>query len=265
MAGLFAEILETKRREVTELKRSGAQAVLKRQALSIPLPPSFHDALRVPRHNFAVIGEMKRRSPSTGTINENLDAGRLAKAYEELGLSAVSVSTDATYFGGSPQDLLAAAQSTVLPVLCKDFIIDPIQIYQARAFGAAAILLVCGILTDEHFRGLIRVARELSLDILVETHNAAEIERALRTGVRIIGVNAHDVDTQEVNSAAAPRLVHNLPESVVRVAESGIDSNESILALHEAGYDAFVVGNYLAGATDLGAAVAELLGERTDE
>ena len=265
MPGFFAEVLETKKREVAELKRSGAQAVLKRQALSIPLPPSFHDALRVPRHNFAVIGEIKRRSPSAGVINEGLDAGLQAKAYEELGLSAVSVSTDATFFGGSPQDLLAAAQSTCLPVLCKDFIVDPIQIYQARAFGASAVLLVCSILGDDHLRGLIRVARELSLDILVETHNAAEIDRALRAGARMIGVNSHNLDTQEVDPATAPRLVHNLPESVVRVAESGIDSNESILALHEIGYDAFVVGNYLAGASDLGAAVEKLLGERVDQ
>ena len=265
LSGFLTDVLEVKKREVADLKRSGAQAVLKRQALSFPLPPSFHDALRVPRHNFAVIGEVKRKSPSAGAINEDLDAGAQAKAYEEHGLSAVSVLTDKTFFGGAPQDLLAAAQSTCLPVLCKDFIIDPIQIYQARAFGASAVLLICRLLGDDHLRGLIRVARELSLDVLAEAHNATDIDRAVRSGVRIVGVNARDLDTLEVDVATTRRLVHNLPESVVRVAESGIDSNASLVALHEAGYDAFLVGGYLAGAPDLGEAVTKLLGERVDQ
>ena len=262
MADFLKKIRDVKVAEVAALKKSGAHAVFKRQAMLLPLPPSFHDALRVPRHNYAVIGEIKRSSPSVGTINSDLDAGTQAKAYEEAGISAVSVLTESTFFNGSPADLLAAAQATQLPVLCKDFIIDPIQIYRARAFGASAVLLICAMLDDDHLRALVRVARQLSLDPVVETHSAEEIERALAVEARIVGVNARDLDSLEVDLAVPRRLVHKLPESVVRVAESGIHRHEDVVDLAERGFDAFLVGQYLSSAPDLEAAVDGLLGER---
>lgn len=264
LSDFLKRVLKAKISEVGELKRSGAHSVFKRQALLLPLPPSFHDALRVPRHNHAIIGEIKRASPSAGDINPDIDAGKQAKKYEDLGLSAVSVLTDETFFKGSCQDLLAAAQSTRLPVLCKDFIIDPIQIYRARAFGASAVLLLCALLDDDQLRALVRVARELSIDAFVETHSAEEIDRALRTGVSVIGVNARDLNTLEVDLSIPRRLVHKLPESVVRVAESGINERSSLTRLADAGYDAFLVGSYLSKSADLESAVTKLLGERIE-
>jgi len=171
------KVLATKIDEVRELKRSGAFGTFKRTATAMPLPPSFHDALRVPRARFAVIGEIKRSSPSVGTIRADIDAAEQAKVYEEMGASAVSVLTDATWFGGSHADLLAAAQSTSLPVLCKDFIIDPVQVYQARAFGASAVLLIADLLTDAQLDALIRVTQSLSLD------TSSSLSRSLLRGL----------------------------------------------------------------------------------
>ena len=195
-----------KAKEVAELKRSGASAMFIRQSLVMPLPPSFHDSLRVPKRRFAIIGEVKRSSPSVGAINLELDPATQAAAYEAAGLSAVSVLTDQTHFGGSPQDMLAAAQTTTLPVLCKDFIIDPVQVYRARAFGASAVLLICALLDDDQLWALVQLTRKLSLDPFVETHSADEIERALALGVRVIGVNARNLKTLKVDLNTTRRL-----------------------------------------------------------
>jgi indole-3-glycerol phosphate synthase len=226
----------------------------------MPLPPSFHDALRVPRGPYAIIGEIKRASPSAGDLHSDLDAGERARLYEALGLSAVSVLTDATFFKGSPHDLLAAAQATSLPILCKDFIIDPVQIYQARAFGAAAVLLICELLTDQELVTLIRVAQSLSLNSLVEAHSVKTLGRAVRSGARVIGVNARNLKTLSVDHSIAKRLVHAMPDDVVKVAESGISSHATIHELSELGYDAFLIGEALSRADDLETKVVELMG-----
>ncbi|MCA9564872.1 MAG: indole-3-glycerol phosphate synthase TrpC [Myxococcales bacterium] len=264
MSDFLEQVLEVKKREVEELKRSGVHAQFKRQALLMPLPPSFHDALRVPRHRYAVIGEIKRASPSAGDINPGLDAAAQAKAYEDVGLSAISVLTEREFFKGQPQDLLAAAQTSILPVLCKDFIIDPVQIYQARAFGASAVLLISTLLDDTSLRLLIREAHKLSLDPFVETHTAEEIERALDFGARVIGINSRNLRTLKVDISIPKRLVTQLPESVVRVAESGVADNETLTDLHRAGFDAFLVGQYLSSAKNLPAAVTNLMGGEPD-
>lgn len=254
------EVIKVKQDEVASLKRSGAHGAFKRQALTMPLPPSFHDALRVPRAEFAIIGEIKRASPSKGTIRADIDATAQATLYEQVGLSAISVLTDQKWFNGSHHDMLAAAQATPLPVLCKDFIIDPVQVYQARAFGASAVLLISELLDDDRLRGLIHVARELSIDPFVEAHSAEHVEKAVKSGARVIGINARDLQTFEVDLNVPRRLIHKLPEHVVRVAESGIKSHETLSSLADIGFDAFLIGEFLSEATDVEERVVELIG-----
>ncbi|MGD8869749.1 MAG: indole-3-glycerol phosphate synthase TrpC [Gemmatimonadales bacterium] len=261
MSDFLREVLEVKRAEVAELYRSGARGSHKRQALTMPLPPSFHDALRVPPRRFAVIGEIKRASPSAGDIRPDLDAGERAKLYESLGLAAVSVLTDEHWFKGRPEDMLAAAQATTRPVLCKDFIIDPVQIERARAYGASAVLLICALLDDDALRTLIRTARRLSLDPLVEVHDSRELSRALDVDARIIGVNARDLRTLEVDLNVPRRLVHRLPEWTIKIAESGLRDHDTLVELSEAGFDAFLIGEYLSSADDPASAVDALMGE----
>lgn len=261
MTDFLDRVLAKKREEVDALKRAGALGTFKRTASAMPLPPSFHDALRVPRAAYAVIGEIKRASPSAGAINDELDAAEQARTYEAIGVSAVSVLTDETWFRGSPRDLLAAAQATALPVLCKDFVIDPVQIYQARAFGASAVLLICELLSDDELDALVRVAQLLSLDAVVEAHSADQLERALATRARVIGINARDLRTLEVDTRIPMRLVHRFPEHVVKVAESGIRDHETLHRLAEAGFDAFLIGEHLSRAADPLAAFAALMGE----
>ena len=257
----LSRVREVKEKEVDALRRAGALGDFKRTAAVMPLPPSFHDALRVPRAAYAVIGEIKRASPSAGEIRADLDTAELARAYEAAGVSAVSVLTDATFFRGSPHDLLSAAQATSLPVLCKEFVIDPVQVYQARAFGASAVLLICELLDDEQLDALIRTAHHLSLDPVVEAHTTDQLARALATKARIIGINARNLTTLEVDLKVLRRLVHRLPENVVRVAESGIHDHAVMHELAEAGFDAFLIGEYLSSASDLKAAFDALVGQ----
>lgn len=261
MSDFLSQVLTVKTREVEELRRSGALSAFKRTATAMPLPPSFHDALRVPKAAYAVIGEIKRASPSAGDIRADLDAAVQARQYEQMGLSAVSVLTDQTWFKGSPQDLLSAAQATSLPVLCKDFVIDPVQIYQARAYGASAVLLICELLDDNRLDALVRVAHQLSLDPFVEAHSAQNLSRALATKAKVIGINARNLKTLAVNTRVPLRLIHGLPENVVRVAESGIRDHETLKGLAEAGFDAFLIGEYLSGAEDPAHAFEALMGE----
>jgi indole-3-glycerol phosphate synthase len=259
----LARVLAQKQEEVDALKRAGALGMFKRTASAMPLPPSFHDALRVPRAAFAIIGEIKRASPSAGVIRDDLDAARQARLYEEIGVSAISVLTESTWFHGTPRDLLAAAQATSLPVLCKDFVIDPVQVYQARAFGASAVLLICELLGDEELDALIRVSRLLSLDPVVECHSAEQLERALASRARIIGINARDLRTLEVDPRVPLRLAHRLPEHALTIAESGIKDHETVQRLADAGFDAFLIGELLSGADDPAAAFAALMGPAT--
>ncbi len=217
-------------------------------AASRPTPPNFLAALRGER--VALIAEVKRHSPSLGAINPTLDPVVLAAAYARGGAAAISVLTEGPHFGGDPADLAAVADQVGRPALRKDFILDPIQVYQARALGAAAVLLIVRILSDTLLRELLTVTRSLDMAALVETHSADEIDRAVAADARIIGVNARDLDTLAIDTTAAWDLLARVPSDRVAVAESGMATVGDVRRAADAGADAVLIGGALARAPD---------------
>lgn len=217
---------------------------LERAALDTPRPQSFEASLRRP--TVALIAEVKRRSPSAGAINAGLDPAVLAQAYAAGGAAAISVLTDGPFFGGSLADLEAVTQAVRVPALRKDFILDETQLLEARATGAAAVLLIARVLSDDDLRRLHRMADDLGLGVLVETHTEAEIDRALAAEARVIGVNARDLDDFSVDREAAWALLAKVPATCVAVAESGMASVEDVAVAASAGADAVLIGGALA-------------------
>ena len=205
-----------------------------------------------------VIAEVKRRSPSKGDLAADLDPAELARAYERGGATCLSVLTDADFFGGSPDDLRAARAATGLPVLRKDFTVCPADVCDARIMGADAVLLIAAALDDDELGELHTLALDVGLDVLVEVHDEAELERAVAVGASLIGVNQRDLVTFEVDAARAVRVGRAMPATVVRVAESGIRGPEDASALAGAGFDAVLVGELLVTSGDPTAAVAAL-------
>jgi indole-3-glycerol phosphate synthase len=197
-----------------------------------------------------VIAEIKRRSPSMGDLNADLDPALMAKAYADGGASALSVLTDADYFGGSPADLQAARGAVDLPVLRKDFTVCEADVLAARLMGADAVLLIVAALSDAELRRFLEVAATLDLGALVEVHDEPELERALAAGARIVGVNQRDLRTFEVDHERALRMAAVIPDGVVRVAESGVRDAADAARLRDAGYDAILVGQSVVTAGD---------------
>ncbi len=220
----------------------------------------FAEALARPG-TIAVIAEHKRRSPSRGAIREDLAPADVARRYEAAGGAALSVLTDEPFFGGRLAHLTEARSATRLPVLRKDFILDPWQIWEARAAGADAVLLIVAALEDGELRGLLGEARATGVDAMVEVHERSELERALAAGVRLVGVNNRDLRTLAVSLETSLRLADAIPDDVVAVAESGIRSGFDLRRLRDAGFDACLVGEHLMAAPDPGAALRRLLEE----
>jgi len=242
---ILDEILAHKRLEVAKRK------------LVRPLPPlpaaleplrSFSSVLRQPGMSF--IAEIKRKSPSGGELRPGASAADLAAMYESAGAAALSVLTDAAYFGGTDDDLVTARHVSGLPALRKDFVVDPYQIYEARALGADAVLLIVRALADTELSELVLLTHHLGIEALVETHSAAEVDRAVRAGARIVGVNNRDLDTLVTDVSLAPRLRSMVPPGIVFVAESGISQPEQVTALLAAGVDAILIGESLLRSPD---------------
>jgi indole-3-glycerol phosphate synthase len=231
---------------------------LERAAAEQPEPPDFAQALRRPA--VALIAEVKRRSPSVGAINEALDPVVLARGYAAGGAAAISVLTDLEFFGGSMADLGAVQGSVDVPVLRKDFILDESQILEARAAGAAAVLLIVRALEDAELRRLLAFAEGCGLTSLVETHNADEIVRALDVGATVIGINARDLDTFSIDTAAAWRLLASIPPHCIAVAESGMATVADVATASAAGADAVLIGSALARSKDPAAQARVLSG-----
>src|SRR6266568_1869435 len=213
----------------------------------------------------AVIAEIKKASPSKGLIREDFDVASLARQYLAGGAAALSVLTDEPFFQGSLHNLELASSAVSLPCLRKDFIVDEYQIVEARAHRADAILLIAAALTSDEMNHFAQAARGLELDVLVEVHTADELDRVLdtlgNTGADGIGVNNRDLRTFEVRMETSLELVNRIPNSVVRVSESGISNAEDLERLRSAGFDAFLIGESLMRQPDPGAALATLLGE----
>ncbi len=247
-------ILAVTRARVAALKTRAAE--LERGASTGAAPRPFP----TPGASVGVIAEVKRRSPSQGAIREDLDPVVHATAYERGGAVAVSVLTDEAHFGGSIEDLRRVAASITVPVLRKDFVIDELQISEARAAGASAVLLIARVLTPAQLDGLARAVRRRGMTPLIEVHALRELDAALAAGPGVVGVNARDLDTFVVDLRAAEETVRRIPPEVTVVAESGIETHEDVERLARAGADFVLVGTSVARQTDPEKAVRALVG-----
>jgi len=207
----------------------------------------------------AVIAEVKRRSPSKGELDPGLDPSKVAPAYEAGGATCLSVLTDREFFGGSPDDLRAAREACSVPVLRKDFTVTPADVYDARAMGADAVLLIVAALDGPLLRECLEEAGDIGIDALVEVHSAPELDTALAVGATLVGVNQRDLETFEVDRHLARALRTTIPDHVVTVAESGIRDGSDVAALRAAGFDAVLVGETFVRSVDRAVAVADLV------
>lgn len=210
----------------------------------------------------SVIAEIKRRSPSAGDIDADLDPVAQAVAYQAGGADAISVLTEPHFFGGSIDDLIAVREAVSLPVLRKDFTRTGAQIWEARACGADAVLLIVATLDQTTLADLLAIAGDVGVDAIVEAHTALELERAVAAGAKIIGVNNRDLDTFVTDLGVAEELAALLPEGVTTIAESGVSSAQGARRMRAAGYDAVLVGEALVRSGDPAALVAEMKGAR---
>ncbi len=254
MSDILARILATKRREVDEAKTRVPLETLREDARRAGPPRGFEKALRakVNAGKAAVIAEIKRSSPSKGLIRADFDPARIAASYEANGAACLSVLTDREFFGGCPEDLRAARAACALPVLRKDFIVDPYQLHESRAWGADCILLIVAALPEGDLRSLEAQAHELGLDVLVECHDAAELEAALRLRSALIGINNRDLRTFETRLETTLSLIDRVPPDRLLITESGIASAEDVRRLREAKVSAYLVGSAFMAAEEPG-------------
>ena len=264
---ILARILERKREEIAEGTRAVPIAEMRRRAADAPAPRGFRAALetKIGESRLAVIAEIKRASPSRGIIRHDFDPSRIAAGYERGGAAALSVLTDREFFQGAPEHLRAARAATALPVLRKDFLIDPWQLHEARAMGADCVLLIVAALDDGALRELAELAGEVGLDTLVEVHEEAELERALRLPAPLLGINNRDLRTFETSLATTKRLAARIPADRLTVTESGIAAREDVADLRAHGIHAFLVGEAFMSAPHPGERLAALFGEGSEE
>ena len=256
----LAEICQTKRKEVRARQTALSLSDLDRLAAQREEPRGFERALRIAAtHGSALIAEIKRASPSKGLIRQDFDPADHARAYAAGGATCLSVLTDAPYFQGHEDYLIAARAACQLPVLRKDFTVDPWQVAEARAIGADAILIIIAAISDAQMVELEAAAIERSLDVLVEVHDESELDRALRLGSRLIGINNRNLKTFQTDLTTTERLSARAPDKALLVGESGITSHQDIRRLNKVGVRAFLVGESLMRQQDLVAATRALL------
>ena len=231
---------------------------LERLASEAPKGPSLSDALR--HGAVALIAEVKRRSPSKGSIAPGLNAVEQARAYAAGGAAAISVLTEPAHFGGSTGDLSAIRSAVRVPALKKDFHVAPIQLIEARALGASAALLIARALSPTALRDMVECGRALELEVLVEVRDELELERALECGASMIGVNNRNLETLVIEASTAERIVPLIPSSVIAVAESGIQSRVDVERYAAVGADAVLVGSSISAASDPTAATRAIAG-----
>jgi indole-3-glycerol phosphate synthase len=251
-------ILDARRTAVEHRKRVVPEAALKYGVKAASPLRDFSAALS--RDGLNVLAELKPASPSGGVLREPFDPVALALALEGAGAAALSVLTEGEFFNGSLKNLRDARKATALPVLRKDFIFDPWQVWEARANDADSFLLIVAALPDVVLRELIDLGREIGMEALVEVHTAAELDRALAAGARILGVNNRDLKTLTVRVETSFELIDRVPEDCMAVSESGLRTRDDLLRLRNAGFDAFLIGEHLMLAPDPAAALADLLG-----
>ncbi len=256
---ILGDILAYKRDEVAARKRAKPWRVIEAEATALPMPRHFYSALANVSDRPALIAEIKKASPSKGIIRVDFDAPAHARAYAQGGAACLSVLTDGPSFQGADEHLIAARNAVSLPVLRKDFMIDPWQVFESRALGADAILMIMAALSDEAAADIHDSASECGMDALVEVHDEAELERALALDVSLIGINNRSLVSFETDLATTERLAKRVPADRLLVSESGIATPADIARLRRAGARAFLVGESLMRETDLAAATRALL------
>ncbi|HEY9155728.1 MAG TPA: indole-3-glycerol phosphate synthase TrpC [Opitutaceae bacterium] len=262
MSDKLTEIMAWKREEIAPRLRSISENDLKQLDASTPRPPSFYQALRRSDGQLAVIAEIKRRSPSAGAIKEGISAVEQAARYQAAGASALSVLTDTKYFGGTLDDLVSVTDyfrrtSPALPCLRKDFMVHPVQVFEARQVGASAILIIVRALRDEEIETLFNAAKAAGLDALFEIHNEAELHRANQHGARIIGVNNRDLAIFKTDLGLTEKLIPQFSKDVVAISESGIFTGADAKRVRAVGAHAVLVGEALMKAADPKALIAD--------
>lgn len=266
MSHILHEIVEHKRTEVARAQQTEPLDELRRRAMDTPTPRNFFTALTRPKDTLRVIAEVKKASPSAGVIREDFDPVAIAKAYEQNGAAAISCLTDKKYFQGKLEYLTAIKAAVSLPVLRKDFIIDPYQIVEARAAGADAVLLIAEVLTEPLLIDLLILATELKLSTLVEVHDLESLIQVRhhigfpKAKYTLLGINNRNLKTMTTDLAHTTDLLHEVPDTSILVSESGIKTHDDVIRLAKHGVHRVLVGEHLMRQPDPGQALADLIG-----
>ncbi len=256
MTGPLATIIAATETHIEGLRRRRRE--IEASAAAAPDPAGWRGVFHGP--HVSVVAEVKRRSPSTGAIAPGLDPAHHARAYASGGAAAISVLTEETHFGGSLADLGAVRCAVSLPVLRKDFILDPIQLYESRASGASAVLLIVRVLESNQLRALVNLSRDLGMGSLVEVHDSDELDRALAVDPDVVGVNSRDLDTFTVDVNRLASMLPTIPNHIAAIAESGLRSRDDVERVASWGADGVLVGTELAASADPEAAARALTG-----
>jgi indole-3-glycerol phosphate synthase len=261
MSDVLARIIAGKREEVARARQSRPWGDVERAASEATPPRGFIAALEhaAQAGRFGLIAEIKKASPSAGLIRADFDPSALARAYAQGGATCLSVLTDGPDFQGEPAHLTVARDACKLPVLRKDFIVDPYQVVEARGMGADCVLLIMAALSDAEARELEATAHGRGLDVLVEVHNREELERALRLRTRLIGINNRDLKTLKTDIATTEQLAASVPTEKRLVSESGLSTPEDLARMHRAGVSCFLIGEALMRQPDVAMATTKIL------
>ncbi|MCK4675367.1 MAG: indole-3-glycerol phosphate synthase TrpC [Gammaproteobacteria bacterium] len=257
---ILINILKRKREEIAERSANISIDALKQQCVSADTVRGFIQSIenKINNNQPAVIAEIKKASPSKGLLRENFDPADIANSYANHGAACLSVLTDKDYFQGHEDYLKQARAACELPVIRKDFIIDPYQVYEARAINADCILLIVAALDDENLQLLLHLAHELKMDVLMEVHDEQEMRRALKTGAKLIGINNRNLSTFDTSLETTLSMLDMVNENHILVTESGIHTKDDVQLMHDNGVNAFLVGEAFMRADNPGEKLAEL-------
>ncbi|MEC7705246.1 MAG: indole-3-glycerol phosphate synthase TrpC [Pseudomonadota bacterium] len=260
MSDVLKKIIETKKTEVAQLKADMSLHELHHQAAAAPAPAGFAAALKAASvSGYGLIAELKKASPSKGLIRADFDIPSLARAYADGGASCLSVLTDKHYFQGDDAFLMAARTVSSLPVLRKDFIIDPVQIVHSRALGADCILLIMAALSDAQAQELEAAAHELGMDVLIEVHDSTELDRAFQLTSPLMGINNRNLKTMEISLQVGLDMLPRLPKDRIAITESGLFTADDLALMAATGARCFLIGESLMRSDDVTSATAALL------